>query len=368
MRQIAEAILDRIFPKSRLWVSPGLAARLQASPICLIDVGGAMGPEERWQALRPDFVRIMSFEPDARSLDDLDDNQQDVIVPIGLGAVPGGRTLYLTEGPFASSLYRPNEDVLRDFAVMPWYVAAGAVEIEIDTLEAVLERHPGWRADFIKVDVEGADLDVLKGAGHFLDAALGVQVEASVADRNISAPLQPELDLWLRSQGLIPFQFIREHWIRKNGVHGATSRPQLAWADVVYFRSRDAVIERMRAAGDNAPIELAHMLAILLAYAVHDYATELVEAALDEGLISSSDADDYNLAIKRSLVGHFGYTLRGMLALGLACLAWVPLQLVGPRGAAAASALVRTQAGPLFGSLYRAAGRGGLDASMIYDA
>lgn len=367
MRQLAEGFLNRVFPKSRLVLSPGLAAQLQASPLCLIDVGGAMGPEERWQALRPDGLRVMSFEPDARSLEDLGGDAHDVIVPIGLGAVAGRQTLFLTEGPFASSLYKPNEAVLRDFAVMPWYGPVGEIEIEVDTLAAVLDRYPDWRPDFIKVDVEGADLDVLKGAGKAIEQALGVQVEASIADRNIGAPLQPELDAWLRDRGLIPFQFIREHWVRKNGLHGATSQPQLAWADVVYFRSRDTVLERMRARDNAATEELGHMLAILLAYEVHDYALELVEAALDEQLISTSVAEDYRLAIKGSVTGLTGFALRGTLALCLASLAAIPLLLLGRRGRGLASVLIRAQAAPLFRGLSRAASRGGLDASMMYD-
>jgi len=369
IRKQVEAVLDWIFPKLHLRVSPGLRARLTMSPLCLIDVGGSMGPDARWEALRPDLIRVMSFEPDARSFCDLRGGAHDVVVTIGLSSSAGRQTLYLTQGPFASSLYPPNEAVLRDFAVMPWYEAAGEAKVEVDTLSAVLSRHPGWRPDFIKVDVEGAELDVLKGAGGAIDTALGVQVEVSIADRNTGAPLQPELDAWLRDKRLIPFQLMREHWVRKNGVYGATSRPQLAWADAVYLRGRDEVLERLRAAGgaDAAAEKLAHMLAILLAYEVHDYAAELVETARRKGLIDVAVADDFAKAVDDSVVGLWSYTIRGALALTLALLGSIPLTLMGRKGRAVAGALVRNQAAPLFGALARASSRRGLEKSCVTD-
>ena len=369
MRKRLEATLNWIFPKSRLLLTENLRARLTQSPLCLIDVGGAMGPDDRWEPLRPEFVRVMSFEPDARSLKGIGRDTRDLVLPVGLGPSESRKILHLTQGAFASSIYPPNELVLRDFGVMPWYESAGEATIEVTTLADVLAQYPGWRPDFIKVDVEGADLDVLKGGGDAIDAALGVQVEASIADRNIGAPLQPELDAWLRTRGLIPFQFTREHWIRKNGIHGATSRPQLAWADVVYFRSREDVLARLRKAGgkDAAAGKLAHMLAVLLTYEVHDYALELVETARDAGIVGRADADDFERAVKGSVVGLGGYTLRGGLALTLAFLGGMPLVLMGNKGRQLASFLIRKQAAPLFGALARASSRGGLQDSCVTD-
>src|SRR5262249_19609484 len=137
-------------------------------------------------------------------------------VPIGLADKPGERTLHLTEGPFASSLYRPNEYVLRDFAIWPWYAPAGLANIEVDTLDACVARLPDWSADFVKVDAEGADLDVLKGGRRTLETAFGVQIEVAFARRNVGAPLQAEMDLWLRDAGFAPYLLIREHWVRAN--------------------------------------------------------------------------------------------------------------------------------------------------------
>jgi hypothetical protein len=152
-------------------------------------------------------------------------------------------------------------------------------------------------------------------------------------------------------------------------VHGATSRPQLAWADVVYFRDRDAVLDRMRAAGgaDAAAEKLAHILAMLLAYDVHDYAAELADEARSERLVDAETAADFASAVSGSLVRLAPYTLRGSVALVLALGAGVPLSMMGAKGRTVAGALVRGQAAPLFSALARASSRSGLKNSCLTD-
>jgi FkbM family methyltransferase len=343
---------------------------LRADPLRVIDIGGAMGPDARWAPLRPDLAWFMMFEPDARSQDGVvaASTKGDVTLPCGLADRAGRRTLYLTQGPFASSLYPPNKAVLGVFATWPWYEPAGEAEVEVDTLDACLSRTPGWRADFLKVDVEGADLDVLKGGGDALRDAFGVQVEMSILERNIGAPVMPEVDQWLRDTGFVPFAVLREHWIRANGIHGANSRAQLVWADAVYFRDGLWLRERLRAAGEaEAAGLLSRAVALLLVYQAHDMAWDLIEALRGEPGITAALAGDLEAAVRGSVMGLAGFTLRGGLALGAAGLLAVPMALAGRRGRLAARELVASQAAPLFDALARASSRAGLARACIAD-
>ena len=335
-RRAVEWGLDAIFPKSRVCINAAMRARLAADPICVIDVGGAMGLDPRWAPLRPTLARSMTFEPDSRSAGDVKAaaSAWDIALPVALADRAGERTLFLTQGPFASSLYQPDEAVLRDFCTWPWYEPVGEARVAVDTLDACLARHPDWRADFIKVDAEGADLDVLKGASESIEDAFGVQVEVAVVPRNVDAPVQPMLDLWLREAGFVPFHFIREHWVRTNGVYGATSRPQLIWADAVYFRPRDWVMQRLRevADADGAAATLTRFTAILLVYQAHDYAADLVAAASRSGLVKQAVTEDLAAAIERSVMALAPYVLRGAFALAAAAILAAPLVLLGARG------------------------------------
>jgi FkbM family methyltransferase len=363
-------VLDTIFPKARLALTPRLAARLATAPMRVIDVGGAMGPDRRWAKLPSGSVRFMTFEPDARSQNDgFVQEGQNLTVPIGLADKPGERTLHLTEGPFASSLYRPNEYVLRDFAIWPWYTPAGLANIEVDTLDACVARLPDWRPDFVKVDAEGADLDVLKGGRRTLETAFGVQIEVAFARRNVGAPLQAEMDLWLRDAGFAPYLLIREHWVRANRIHGALSQPQLVWADAVYFRDRAWTLKQVAgaASAEEAERRLCVILAILLAYNAHDYAAELVAAIAKTGAVASDAAEAARESVSRSLTSLGPFAARGTLALLLALMVTAPFTLFGARGRSVSRDIVAAQAGPLFDALARWARRSGLERSCVTD-
>ena len=369
-RQALDRAFDRIFPKHPIHLPPRLRDLLRQNPLRIADVGGAMGPEARWKALGLELCKFVTFEPDARSFDGLaiDPSGRNATLAVGLSGTPGDRTLHLTQGAFASSLYPPNPAVLKDFAVWPWHETAGVATIRVDTLDNCLARHPEWRPDFIKVDVEGADRDVLKGASGCLPDVLGVQVEVAFVERNTGAPLQPDIDRWLRAAGFVPHQLIREHWVRNNGAFGATSRPQLIWADALYLRPRRQILDRLaRTAADDRPALLARVLAMLLAYGAHDYALELVEAATSAGLLDQPVAEDARRAVAGSVVGTPAFVLRGSVALLLALAGWIILLPLGGRGRAVGRSIVARQAAPLFHALYRAASRGGLQASCISD-
>jgi FkbM family methyltransferase len=362
--------LNTIFPKARLALAPRLAACLATDPLRVIDVGGAMGPDRRWAQLPNGSVRFMTFEPDARSqYEPLVHDGAHLSLPIGLADKSGERTLHLTEGPFASSLYRPNEYVLRDFAIWPWYVPAGTADVKVDTLDACVARVPDWRADFVKIDAEGADLDVLKGGRRTLETAFGVQIEVAFAPRNVGAPLQPEMDLWLREAGFIPHLLIREHWVRANRVYGALSQPQLIWADAVYFRDRAWTLEQVAGAASRQEAETRFcvILAILLAHNAHDYAAEIVAALAKKDAIAPDAAEAAHESVSQSLMPLGSFAARGTLALLLALIAAAPLAFFGTRGRAVGRDIIAAQAGPLFDALLRWARRGGLDRSCVTD-
>jgi FkbM family methyltransferase len=363
-------VLDTIFPKARLTLTPRLAARLAAAPLRVIDVGGAMGPDRRWTQLPSGSVRFMTFEPDVRSQHDrFVQEGQNLALPIGLADKPGERTLHLTEGPFASSLYRPNEYVLRDFAIWPWYAPAGMADIKVDTLDACVARLPDWRADFVKVDAEGADLDVLKGGRRTLETAFGVQIEVAFAQRNVGAPLQAEMDLWLRDAGFTPYLLIREHWVRANRIHGALSQPQLVWADAVYFRDRAWTSKQVAGAAslEEAERRLCAILAILLAYNAHDYAAEIVATIAQTGAVASDAAEAARESVSRSLTSLGPFAARGTLALLLALMVAAPFTFFGARGRGVSRDIIAAQAGPLFDALARWSRRGGLERSCVTD-
>ncbi len=361
-----DRLFDQLFPKHRLVLAPGTRAVLISAPVCVIDVGGAMGADDRWSLLR-DECRFMFFEPDARSQDSLGDVGHDVVVPASLAGADGERTLHLTEGPFASSLYKPNEAVLKSFSVWPWYMSAGEVSVPVRTLDGILAERQGWVPDFIKIDVEGADLEILQAGQEALGTCFGVQIEVSFLDRNIGAPGYGEADRWLRTQDFVPHLLLREHWVRQNGLWGANSHPQTAWGDAVYFRPQAWVLARLAAMPATAARDLGAFVAILLAYGCHDAALDLVRAVRAAELVSAAVASELEQAIIDSVMGPGVYVLRGLAATLLALIPALFAWPLGGRFRRAGAVFLTRQAVPFLGAAYRLAARQGLAQSCISD-
>ena len=361
---------EALLPSGQVRLSDGLRRRLVADPLTIVDVGAVFGPDPRWLQLGERTCRFLTFEPDERSIEThRDDGPFEMLaLSTALGNEQGRKTLHLTVGPFASSLYPPNKAVLGEFGPWPWHESAGTDEVSVDRLDTCLAGRPEWTPDFIKTDVEGADLDVLKGAEKALAGAIGLQVEAAFVERNVGAPLFADIDIFLRGHGFTLFQLIREHWVRTNKVVGPRSRPQLIWADVIYFRDAAALLARLAAAPESAREGLlVKIVALLLVHGYHDYAAQIVAQAAAAGYCPAGLKAEFDASIAASVAHPRAFLLRAWTATLIAGL----LRLVAvPFGRAARRRmreLYAKQAAPLYHYLYRESMRAGLDRSCVTD-
>jgi FkbM family methyltransferase len=127
-----------------------------------LDVGGCWGETALWLAhvVGPDG-RVHSFEPTPANRKLLDKNIElnppiasRVRVwesPLAAGA---GETVFIRDGLAAGATVRASAEE----------VESDVRELRTDTIDAMVQRGDLPRVDFLKVDVEGADLGVLKGA------------------------------------------------------------------------------------------------------------------------------------------------------------------------------------------------------------
>jgi FkbM family methyltransferase len=300
----------RVWPPHRAALTLAVRDRLAASKVVVADVGAASGPEERWRCLHG-LVQFLTFEPVPRSHSASQPADQ-TNFPVALSSRKGQGILRLTRDPDAATLYPVNRAAIEAFPVADGLEVLGTEKIDVDTLDNCLAAAPQLRPDFLKVDVEGADLDVLRGAGAALESAVfGVRVEVSFLERHEGAPLFGETDAFLRDRGFQLFHLSREQWIRRNLVHGHTSQPQLVWGDAVYFLRTDRAVERLLArAMEYREALLARYVAILLSHGVHDYALELVDVALSSGLISPAWVQE----LRRSVLDSVFYRSKAPVA------------------------------------------------------
>ena len=174
---------------------------------CVLDVGANLGQFG-------DFVRrklafggtIHSFEPVEQLAQKLRrKSSQDIawtIHQMALGSRQEEIDINVTESPGLSSFLSPTSAAVKDL----WNHSA-IVErqrVAIDTLDNFVRRLDGGvlpGSTFLKIDTQGYDLEVLKGAGRTLEQVRAVQLEASVRPIYEGMPGFREVLDYLMSRG-----------------------------------------------------------------------------------------------------------------------------------------------------------------------
>lgn len=210
--------------------------------VVVVDVG-AMWLGEEHLPYKPLLVpkartRVVGFEPlpeECAKLNGLKlPNHTFLPYFIGDGS---DRTFHITSAPMTSSLYEPNIPLLRRFQQLEELTTTKAKEKvstrRLDDLDAV------GRCDFLKIDVQGAELDVLKGSTRVLSGASVVFCEVEFVRMYRDQPLFADVDAFMRSQGWTLHQ-IRPPSSRMLKPLMANKNPtspgsQIIWSDAIFI-------------------------------------------------------------------------------------------------------------------------------------
>lgn len=201
--------------------------------------------------------------------------------PLALAAEVGESTLYVTHAVHCSSLYPPNAEYVSRFQGFSSGLNLEAtIQIETTTLDQFAIEESIEAIDVLKVDVQGADLDVLRGGKHIIgQSTLAVVVEVEFSEVYERQPLFSDIDQYLRQQGFVLFDLVTEDpWCRLprqiSPVRSQRRAGQLLWADAIYFRDllqKDAQTQPL-----YSPASLLKLGAIADAFEFPDYALEIL--------------------------------------------------------------------------------------------
>lgn len=280
----------------------------QKEKLIIVDVGATGGVEKRWRPIES-FCHFITFDPDSRA-ENLEENSTNF--PMGLWSKKETKILKLAAFQPASTVFPFHKQNLAAFLNAPCHEIVSSQEIKLDTLENVLENR--FQPDFIKIDAEGADLEILKGAEKFLKTScLGMQVEAPFYERHERAPFFSDIDIYLRDKGFVLLDLTRERWIRKNNLHSPLSRPQVIWANAVYMLSLETFFERFaNFSFFQKELLFAKFLTLLLVYQIHDLAEELRLKAFQKEWIGP-ELNDLALKAVRQAMPSKGFYFSGLL-------------------------------------------------------
>jgi FkbM family methyltransferase len=198
-----------------------------------------------WNVFAPNLT-IYGFDADADACEAAEAelatrniNWTEKHIPLALGKSIGEATLYVTKHPMCSSLYEPNEPFLARFTGMPEVSNIDfTLGIEITTLDAFCQAEGIDSVDFLQVDVQGADLQVLEGASEMLNrGVLGVEIEVEFSPLYLHQPLFSDIDSHLRNIGFSMFDIMVARRVRACSPIQSKSRPgQILWGNTFYLQ------------------------------------------------------------------------------------------------------------------------------------
>ncbi len=179
-------------------------AALLDHPLVVLDVGCRWGFEEKWKALGSQ-VRLIGFDADAAECQALRARSGEGVryVAASLGAAPGRAELFLTREPACSSLYPPDPELIAERAELACTALVSTVEVELTTLDAWAAEAGIRSADVLKLDTQGSELDILRGAERLLGSVRALEIEVELNPIYRGQPLFGDVDRFLRERGFV---------------------------------------------------------------------------------------------------------------------------------------------------------------------
>jgi hypothetical protein len=227
------------------------AVRLQS-----IDVGAHGGVCEHWVPYL-ERMNVDAFEPNEK-----DCQIQSKISPpnirwhaVGLAKTTGSHPLYILNRPTGSSLYPPNEAILGNFSAESYWGLNRIQSIDCLSLSDFLKREGSKLPNLIKLDCQGAELDILSSLEPAqMEDLLCVETEVEFAELYKGQPLFQDLHAFMIGRGFQLFDLrthrayrstssVDNYYIKThlNTSQGSSSlSAQLVAGDALYLRNPES--------------------------------------------------------------------------------------------------------------------------------
>ena len=252
----------------------------ESHPLTLVDVGASGGLMPLW-APHQRHLRVIGFEPDERAFEALRHQQNRLkhYLNIGLHRDSGEYSFYLTRKQKNSSCFLPNRTLLDRFPDSGRFDVMGETKIQCQSLDGALADAALTDIDFINLDTQGTELNILRGATAALSNALfGLEIEIAFAELYQGQPLFADVDQFVRQHGFDLINLRTGSRKRAIGADVGNSKGQLLSGDALYFRQPLNLQQALEKADPEvARSKLLRALAICQIYGFLDCGLELLD-------------------------------------------------------------------------------------------
>ena len=168
-------------------------------------------------------------------------------------------------------------DLINNFFNPERFEILGEDSLEADTLSNQLKQNDVKKLDFIKIDTQGSELEILKGSENLFDDLIGIEVEVEFSELYIGQPLFSDVHNYISNKGFTLYDIKRQYWKRRLHNGNIANKGQLIFGDALYIKSPEEIINNISLSTfDDRVTYIIKALYVYISYGLYDLALKLL--------------------------------------------------------------------------------------------
>jgi len=265
----------------------------------LLDIGARDGIGWPWKDLDQKFMQVSLVEPDPEEFKRLSINNKDNLIPFALWSDNKKLTLNINNSEGTSSIYDSNFDFLGNFPEHNRFQLKNQVTVDAKTIDFLHKKNHLKYIDFLKIDVQGGELEILKGGTKLLKEQLvGMELEVEFSQMYKNQPLFGDVHNFITGEiGLELWDLRKTYWKFTNHTK-MPHKGKLVFGDALYLRPIEKLPNWLESMSrDIAEDKLHKLFLTCFSYGYIDY----VLMAISQPGIEKFLTDDQKIFYRKSL-------------------------------------------------------------------
>ncbi len=273
----------------------------------LFDIGARGGMQDPWDLLTKKQISLTLAEPDpdeARKLTQQYGADFVSVLPTAFWKQESQIILNINRSPGTSSVFPINKSFLEQFPDSERYNVVRRHELPALTIDRLASLGKIEHMDFLKIDVQGAELAVLQGGRDtLLSNLVGLEVEVEFAELYEGQPLFGDVESFIRTNlGLELWDIRKTYWkYRGSNRQRGPVKGRLIFGDALFFRPVQE-IEKWLSGRSAAETEekLIMLFVTAITYGYPDYASTIVSLPISVKCIAQEKMKTLKTIIRLS--------------------------------------------------------------------
>jgi len=231
--------------------------------LSLLDLGSSYDIEPRWKKIKK-YLKFYGCEPNIKLVKDFKNKNKDCIsceiFPLIIGK-PNQKSavLNICNNPGVSSLLKPNYEYLKLYPQSDRFFITKKEKYQSNHIDNLKLKN----IDFLKLDIQGAELNALLGGHNTIKHALGLEIEVEFQEVYCGQPLFGDINKYLISR---KFYFNDFTYISRQERKNFSGYGQSVFANALYLRNPEFINKNIK---DKCKV--INYILILLLYNKFDF-------------------------------------------------------------------------------------------------